>query len=122
MLGLLKRKAAFDFNSMQDMVGGEFTIWIEHAGVEVAITGVGGRFIDDGAAMAGMGFLRKPMSACSVMIRISDIPTGYVFREAARFYASPTGTRATAKQFKVDSTEEQAQLSTHILLNGSKGR
>jgi len=122
MLALLKRKAANDFSRLKSMVGGEFTIWVELAGVEYAITGIGGKITDSGAAMPSMGFLRKAVSDVSVMIAAADLPEGYVLKEAARFHASATGTRATAKAYKIDSWEEQPQLASHIQINGTKGK
>lgn len=122
MLALLKRKAANDFTRLKSMVGGDFTIWVEHAGVEYPITGIGGKTTDSGAAMPSMGFLRKPISDISVMIAIADLPTGYVLKEAARFHASPTGTRATAKAYKIESWEDQSQLASHIQINGARGK
>ena len=122
MLALLQRKAANDFTRLKAMVGGDFTIWVEHAGVEYAITGIGGKTTDSGAPMPTMGFMRKPVSDISVMVRLSDLPAGYVLKEAARFHASPTGTRATAKPYKIESWEDQSQLASHIQINGSKGK
>jgi hypothetical protein len=122
MLALLKRKAANDFSRLKAMVGGEFTVWLEMAGVEYAITGISGKVTDAGAAMPSMGFLRKPVSDISFMLAIADLPTGYILKEAARFHASPTGTRATAKAYKIESWEDQSALASHIQINGSKGK
>ena len=122
MLALLKRKAANDFTRLKSMVGGDFTIWVELSGVEYPITCIGGKVTDSGGAVPTMGFLRKAMTDLSVMIAATDLPTGYVLKEAARFHASPTGTRATAKSYKIDSWEEQSALASHIQINGNKGK
>ncbi len=104
------------------MVGGDFTIWVEHGGAETAILGIGGKVTDSGAAMPSMGFLRKSISDVSVMVAIADLPDGYVLKEAARFWVSPTGVREAAKAYKIDSWEDQSQMASHIQINGTKGK
>lgn len=119
---LLKRAFAQRFASVSAVVGSTFTIWLEADGVEIPVPCIGGKITDSGKPLPMGGFMRSGVYDVTVMVALASLPAGYALKEGTRFHASASGTRATAKPFKIDSWDDASQLASHVEIRGVKGK
>ncbi len=122
MNALLQRTAAHRFKMAYAALGGAFAIWVEISGEKVKVECLGGEINDTGAAMQGMGFLRKTVSDMIAMVERSKLPEGYYPAEASRIWAAADGVLENAKSFKIDAVKSLSQLASHIQITGTKGK